>query len=378
MGYEDGFYFRSQDGKHEIKLEGLFQFGGNFFQANRGRTSEFDLRRMRPELAGRFAKVYLFKIEPKFSEDEVELEEAWIGADLFEGKARLMLGRMKAPFNLEEVRSRRHIDFPRFSILNQFAPAEDHGIFLNGKLSDNLIEYGVAIYNGTGESDTTSSKDVAVRIMLHPFVAEENSALRNLQVGLAATFGEQDQSVAGASIVNAAGQPVIDFSADTRLSGDRSRLGLEFAVYDGPFMLQSEFLLQRQEMQSGGSRQTIQFHGAYVTVSLVLTGEAKSFSGVTPKDPVDLENGTGSGAWILALRLSQLRSDSQLRDLGFVAANRFARSIRSISLGLNWVLNEHLILRNTFVQSFYSDDVLLGNRRHEREAALMIELQLHF
>ena len=99
---------------------------------------------------------------------------------------------------------------------------------------------------------------------------------------------------------------------------------------------------------------------------------------VTPDTPVQLETLRGGGAWILAARISDLRSASALRDLMFVDPNRFSRHIRSISVGLNWVLNEHVIARHAYVHSFYSDDVMLGTSLKGSEGALMIEWQMHF
>ncbi len=377
-GYEDGFFIRSLDGRNELVLEGLFQAGLNLYEADRGRDSGFDLRRMRPELAGRFAKVMVFRVEPNFTSEGSELEEGWLGADFLKGNGRLMIGRMKVAFNLEEVRSRRHIDFPRFSIMNQFAPAEDHGMFWLGKVDSRRFEYGLSITNGTGGSDTNSAQDFNARIMMHPFAADSNSALRNLQFGIAATYGEQDASQSGRSIKNAAGQPIMDFAGGTRLDGDRTRVGIEAAWFDGPVMAQSEVMLIREDMVNGAQRDTVQYHGAYATVSYVLTGESKSFKGVHPAKPFDPETSTGSGAWVAAARVSTLYADDSLRDLGFVDTNRFARRTRSISLGLNWVLNEHAIVKHSYVHSFYSDAVQLGSGRHKHEGALMIEWQLHF
>ncbi len=378
-GYEDGFYFRSQDGRHEIVLEGLFQVGLNLNQCNRGRGTEFDVRRMRPELAGRFAGIFCFRIEPKFQDHGVELEEGWFGLDLARGNARLMIGRMKAPFNLEEVRSRRYINFPRFSILNQFAPAEDHGLFLNGRAADSIIEYGIAVYNGTGSSDTNSSRDVAARFAVHPFAGDHASAFENLQFGVAATWGRQDEDVSGGSIVNAFDRDVIDFATSTRLDGERLRAGFELSWFWKSFLVQSEFIWVRQRMSRYGVPDRIDFYGAYIDGSWVLSGEERQgFSGVQPKSPVDVMNLTGRGALVLALRLSELVSDKDLLDKYFTDPERFTEHIRSVSLGLNWFLNEHILIRHTYIHSFYSHHLLLGDCLEDNEGSLMIEWQMHF
>jgi phosphate-selective porin OprO/OprP len=286
-----------------------------------------------------------------------------------------MIGRMKAPFGLEEVRSRRHIDFPRFSILNQFSPAEDVGVFLNGRAADRVLEYNIAAYNGTGGSDTNSSKDINLRLMVHPFVQRERSALRNLQLGVAATWGTQDEEVAGDSITNEFGEPVIEFASGAMLSGDRMRLGLEAAWFHGPWMAQAEGLLVRQEMRQGALEDDVQFQGAYVNVGFVLTGEDKSFKGVKPRNP--FRRG-GSGAFVLVSRLSELRSDDSLAGIGLAVPGTFTRHMRAASIGFNWYLNEHALIRHAYVHSFYSDDVTISGERFDQEGAFVIEWQLHF
>lgn len=302
-------------------------------------------------------------------------KEAWVGAELGGRDTLLMFGRMKAPFGLEEVRSRRYIDFPRFSILNQFSPAEDHGVFLNGVAAAGVIEYGVAAYNGTGDADTTSSKDVAARLMVHPLRNDAGSALGNLQIGIAGTFGRQDQDLAGTAIQNAFGAPVSLWASGARLDGDRIRLGLELAWFHGPVMAQAEALLVRQDMRQGSAADAVEFRGAYLDVGFVLTGEDKTFAGVKPLHPVGKG---GAGAFVLAGRVSVLDVDPALQDLALVQAGTFPRDIRSFEVGLNWILDGHALVRCAYAHSFYGDVILLGGRSIDNEGALLIEWQLHF
>src|SRR5262245_16898798 len=101
-GYDGEFFLRSADDRYRLSIGGLLQVQGRAYQAERGRTSDFFLERMRLEIGGTIERIYHFNLEPKFTEEDVELEEAWVGADL--GRhALLMLGRMKEPFSLEEM-----------------------------------------------------------------------------------------------------------------------------------------------------------------------------------------------------------------------------------------------------------------------------------
>ena len=371
------FRLATADGKNELELGALVQVLARLSDDARDPQSEFELKRVRPELSGRVAGALAFNLEPNFSEDDVELEEAWIGPELFDRHATLHLGRMKAPFNLEEVRSRRYIDFPFFSIVNQLAPAEDHGAFLLGTSADERWEYGLALYNGTGGDDTNGSKDVALRGMIHPFAGDEGAPLQNLQIGLAGTAGVQDEDVGDETIDNETQLPVVRFAADARLSGPRERAGLELAWFRGPWFAQAEYLGVAQEMGGAGGHEDVLLHGGYLTLARVLTGEAKSFGAVLPDEPFDFASGTGRGAWVVAVRYSILNIDDDL-EAGLVVPGTFTDQIQTGSVALNWIPNAHAIVRTAVVGSFYEGDVQLDTGSGDREAALLVEFQLHF
>jgi phosphate-selective porin len=375
-GPEQGFRLAT-DGENELELGALVQVLGRLSDDARDPQADFTLKRVRPEISGRLAGGLVFNLEPKFAEDEVELEEAWIGPRLLGGRATLHVGRMKAPFNLEEVRSRRHIDFPFFSIVNQLAPAEDHGLFLNGRSASGLLEYGAALYNGTGGGDTNGSKDAALRLMVHPFAGAAGHALEHLQLGLAGTAGVQDEALGEDALENEFGLAVVPFADDARLSGPRERLGLELAWFRGPWFLQGEYLGLEQEMAGSLGHEDVHLHGGYLTLARVLTGEAKTFAGVVPAEPFDLARASGRGAWVLALRYSILNLDDDL-EAALVEPGGFTDQIQTGSVALNWVLNPHAILRTAVVGSFYEGDVRLDTGRGDREAALLLELQLHY
>ncbi|MDP6539299.1 MAG: porin [Planctomycetota bacterium] len=369
------FTLRSEDGRGELELEGLVQTVVRAHGAERGPRSDVALKRVRPELAGRFDALR-FRLEPKFTEHEVELEEAWLGLDVLGGHGRLMLGRMKVPFNLEEVRSRRHIDFPHFSVLNQFAPAEDHGLFLNAMSRSGRWESGLSLTNGTGTSDTGSAKDLAGRLMWHPFAGEDSSPWRHLQVGLAATIGDQEGAVAGEAVENALGFPVLTFADGVALAGERRRVGLEAAWFQGPWFVQAEALDLTQRMSGDGGSGERALDGAYLTVSRVLTGEDKTFGGVRPAAPFDFRTGGGRGAWVLACRASQVDLGPEWDDLSVSGAG--PGQVRTLSLGLNWIPNDHAVVRHALVFSDYDRPVSIGDDAETSEVSLVIEFQLHF
>ncbi|MFN0241842.1 MAG: OprO/OprP family phosphate-selective porin [Planctomycetota bacterium] len=378
LGYDQHFFLRSEDGEAELTIGGLFQFGANAFDGARDPSTDFDVRRMRLEFGVRAPGGFLAHLEPNFVPDDFEMEEAWVGFDMRDGDARAMFGRMKAPFGLEEVRSRRGIDFARFSILNQFSPAEDHGVFVNGRSRDRAWEYGCAVYNGTGDADTNSSKDVAARAMWHPFAPRAESAWTNLQFGVAGTTGRQDEDVGGDTIDNETGLAVVEFAPGVALDGARTRVGLESAWFHGPWFVQAEYLHAAQEMSLAAADERIAIRGGYVSLAHVLTGEARTFGGVAPAQPFDFRAWTGRGAWVVAARYSDLALDSDLANAALALPGTFTDRIRTYSLALNWIASRHVTLRHALVHTDYADEVDLGDGSDDDEDAFLIELQLSF
>ena len=99
--------------------------------------------------------------------------------------------------------------------------------------------------------------------------------------------------------------------------------------------------------------------------------------GVAPREPFDFATGTGRGAWVLAARYSILNLDDDAED-ALVVPGTFTDQIQTGSVGLNWIPNAHAIVRTAVVGSFYEGDVRLDTGSGDREAALLVEFQLHF
>lgn len=378
FGYDNGFFLRSADRRAQLRIGGLFQFDAVHYGARRTPDSEFEVRRMRVELGFSFDDVLHVDLEPNFVPGDIKMEEANVRLELDGGQTRVQLGRAKAPFGLEEVRSRRWIDFAYFSLLNQFSPAEDHGVFVRRRTDDEHWQFFVAAYNGTGGAESNSSKDAAARVGWSPFVSCETSCARGLQFGIAATAGSQDAAADEHPVRNEIGRDVVVFVPGVRFDGSRERVGVDVLWTHGPWFAQAEWMHLREELEDGGTNADVAFDGAYVNLSYVLTGETRGNGKVVPHEAFDLRTSSGSGAWVLAARFSELHLDDDIETLGFAVPGTFTDTIRSLSLGLNWFANEHLLVRNSWTHSFYSDPVDVGGHSVSDEDSFVVELQVSF
>ncbi len=361
-GYDGGFYVKGRDAR--LALEGLLQVNGVFFDPDGAHESEFILRRLRLEFTGEFFERWYFHIEPKFVEDGVELEEAWLGLKL--DTHLVMFGRMKEPFSFEEMASQRHMDMINFSILNQFVPAEDHGITVIGNVD--FLEYGVGFYNGTGGEDTTSDKDVALRMVVH--------AWRGLQFGGAVTAGRQEIDVSDDELRTEARVDWATYLPGVEIEDERVRLGAEAALLEGPLAATVEIMRISQEVNEA----TVDFEGGYVQASYVLTGEGKSWKGegvriwkgIGPRRPFLRDPDVG--AWQLVARWSRLDVDPDLTP--FVTSN--PGRIDSLTFGVNWYANEFVKVKANYLRTVYDDGVVLAGKARGNEDALIVQFHLMF
>ncbi|HKB16725.1 MAG TPA: porin [Planctomycetota bacterium] len=379
-GYDGGFFVASPDGAYRLTLEGLLQVNANLFERGlEERESEVFLRRMRFELGGEFERRWLFHVEPKFTESDVDLEEAWVGADLGEGGPRLHVGRMKEPFSLEEMIPLRHVDFVNLSILNQLVPAEQHGLTLLGETADRVLEFGAAAYTGDGEEEFDSDRGGAARLVVRPFASSGQPLLEGLQVGGAATWGRADQDLSGAEFLTEARVPLFEFEPGSEMDGERTRLGLEAAWLSGPLAIYGEAMGTEQEMEGTGGEEKVRVGGWYAAASWVMTGERKTFRGVTPARPfVPGKEGNGLGALQAAARFSELRLDDDFVSAGLIAPTAFPEKVRSLDLGLNWYALYEVRLKVHWLRTSYADSIVFGGEARSSEDALLLQFQVNF
>jgi phosphate-selective porin OprO/OprP len=361
-GYDGGFYIGGKDVR--LTMEGLLQVNARVFERDAAHESEFELRRFRLEFTGEFFDQWLFHIEPKFTAEEVELEEAWVGFKA--GDHLFMVGRMKEPFSFEEMASQRHMDMLNFSIINQFVPAEDTGVTIFGNFD--ILQYGVGFYNGSGDDDTTSDKDVALRLNLHPW--------RGLQLGGAYTVGRQDTDIGGEELRTETRVAWAEYLPGTTVEDTRVRLGAEAALLEGPFAFVAELMHLREELNGT----PVRFRGGYVQASYVLTGEPKRWKGdririwkgVIPERPFLRDPDVG--AWQLVARASRLALEDDLA----LFLSTFPKRVDSFTFGVNWYANEVVKIKIQYSRTQYQRSIVVNGNRHGNEDAVLFQFQVMF
>ncbi len=370
------FQLHSSGGAYELELGALLQMNLTAFPGgSAGRVSETEFRRFRLEIGGTLDQIWRFNFEPNFAADGVELEEAWIGFELPFG-ALLMLGRMKEPFGMEESTPRKRQDFPEYSMLNRWSPAEDHGITVHGEAADGELWYGVAAYNGTGGEEVNNDKDLAVRLAWRPLgPPSADGAQSFLQLAANATWGVADEDLAGKELFQDARQAFADFETGARLDGTRVRLGSDLTWLTGPNAFMAEVIrIEEEATGSLGAGEPVT-RGWLFSATRMLTGEARTWKGVHPQHALGAD---GWGAWQVAARWSEMRFDEAWTDLGMLLPSESASAVRTLDVGLNWYPTRSVSWKLHLLHSFYADEILIGGEPSDGETALLLQVQFAF
>jgi phosphate-selective porin OprO/OprP len=118
--------------------------------------------------------------------------------------------------------------------------------------------------------------------------------------------------------------------------------GLEAAGEWGPWSVQSEYIGTKVNRKSTSD---VDLNGWYVLTSWFITGESRPYKvseGVFDRvTPLGIVGQGGIGAWVLALRLSQL----DLNDGALVGGKE-----RNLTVGLNWHLTPSVKLQANYIK----------------------------
>ncbi|HKY91294.1 MAG TPA: porin [Nevskiaceae bacterium] len=138
---------------------------------------------------------------------------------------------------------------------------------------------------------------------------------------------------------------------------DKAYIGvLEFRFAEGPWWLQSDYFINRNERGTGGD---LKFSSWYVEGGWFITGEQSVFSPlaisgqVAPAPRFKPRDGR-YGAWELQARYSELDLTSRELAGGGPPFTQGAK-MHSVTLGVNWYLNQHVEMGVNYVHSIRED-----------------------
>jgi phosphate-selective porin OprO/OprP len=374
-GWQDGFVLQSPNGDNRLLIGLTAQVDARFpIDSPDSPAGSFSLRKMRPTLSGRIAKYFDFKVMPDFGNGNVVLQDAYFDVRI-SPKFRLRSGKDKTPVGYETLLGDPYLLFPERSIASLLVPNRDIGFQAQGDLSP-AFSYSAGVFNGipdgissTGD-DTNGAKDLAARIVWHPFrSAPAPSALQGLGFHFGGSAGKQQGPLP--SYRTLGGLTYFSYGLDTVASGPRDRISPALFYYYKSFGGYAEFTRSTQDVLRSVVMSTVANKGWEVTGSYVLTGDTASDRGVRPQHSLDPANGEW-GAFQIAARYSEVHIDpvTFTRGLASGASNQRARAV---TVAADWY-------PNTFIKYYatYERTSLDGGVGPRHEHVFVFRAQLLF
>ncbi|RRJ97716.1 porin [Opitutaceae bacterium TAV4] len=355
-----GFNVASADKNFSFKIGALVQADYRAFLDDSAPNRDgFLLRRVRTPITGTAYKIFNFNITPEYAtgdsnstsnNNNTQLIDAWLDARI-SPYFGLKAGKFASPVVLEPG-SNRHFNESPFP--NNFAPNRDIGLEAFGSLAEGIVDYRLGIFNGVENNVTNRTGGLtdgdlttAGRLTVTPF-KKDDGILSKLAFSIGGSYGNE-RGTAGSntsglrSILSNGQQTVLNYGNSLFADGHHARVSPGIEWYTGtPFSVAAEFIWERQDISNGTTyNESIANTGWRVSAGYVLTGEAATKSGVSPKNAFNWENGTW-GAFEVVARVSGADIDGKLFDGSGLSDTTNITGAFAYGAGLNWYLNNNI------------------------------------
>ena len=338
--WKEGIRMDSADQSVKLKLGGRILNDWVAFSADDAVDENFtpvggtEFRTSRFYMSGTIHDRVEFKAQYDFAGSDADFKDVWIGIKKIPGLGKFRIGHFKEPFGLELMNSSRYITFMERALTSSLMPSRNTGFLFTNPLADERMTWAAGVFKDAPDTGTgLGSENYSLTGRVTGLPLYEDGGRRLVHLGLA--YSRRNPIL---DRLRLRARPETHLSTpwiDTRSFPARSEdlLGVEAALVQGPFSLQSEYVNAATDSPGLGDPS---FNSFYVAGSFFLTGENRRYKGdtgtftrVRPKG--NLFGGErGLGAWQLAARYSRL-------DLNH--GTILGGKLNNFTLGLNWFLN---------------------------------------
>ncbi len=343
-----GLHVFDNTGKFKFSVGGRIQNDwaylrpDNLMKASTNVESGTEFRRIRIYLKGLLYGFAGFKAQYDFAGSKVHVKDMYVTFKHTPLLGTLTIGHQKEPFSLEELTSSKYITFVERALTSKFSPSRNTGLtvkraFLHRRL---LVTGGAYLDADSTGNATTQGYSFTARIAGVPLKVSQRNFL--LHLGAAYSYrkpAEEKYSITVRPEIHMA--PKFDLDYAGMLTSGVTNVHLsntELALLWGPVSLQAEGVVVFAE--AGGEFYKI--YGFYSYATWMITGEMRNYKEGAGKlkgfKPVNPAGNGGCGAWELGVRFAYL-------DAGDINGGE----ARSMTLGLNWYMNEYLRVSINYV-----------------------------
>jgi len=413
---KDGtFTLESANGQNNFGVNGRVHFDHRSYDyddTTNATTAEpkgadtFDIRRARIGVKGKFAKYYSGEVVINaVSVDGFKiLDVAYLDVNWFE-KAKFRFGQFKMPFSLEQLTSSNNIDFVERSFVDAYIPAKERGAQVFGEPFTG-VTYGLAVSTGHKAVENTDAasreldngsdgKDIIGRATIN-FAEIMGNKEMVLHAGLALSKGDQTQDIngIGGAQKTRTRSDVTFFTPTTPAIGafgreiDRTRVGLEGVIAQGPFKLQGQYLRSNFDfMSAADTNRDLDINTMYIQALWTISGEthasrykAGAFGGLKPSKNFNPDDLSG-GAWEVGFRYGKFDA-SDFKDNNYMSTSTYAEA-RDMTVGIKFVPSPNVRFMMDYVKTDFQNPAgtttaNIGGRVEDGEKALLVRTQLAF
>lgn len=362
---DTGFSFASADGQTFINLHGLVQSDSRWFFDDHGiaNNNTFVIRRARLIYEGAFDKIFTYQIVPEFGGGATGTSNPPVIYDANLGIAvtpefQFRFGKFKSPIGLEMLQNDAVLLFDERSLATNLVPSRDVGMEATGELLGKTVNYTAGVLNGsadaayTNNTDLDNDKDFVARVFLTPFAGNPASPLEGLGFGIAGSDGLQNRTGSLTSGYKTDGQQTFFTYRSTVVpEGQDWRVSPQANYYAGPFSAQAEYTVSAVTAAAGNTKAEVCNTGWQAAIGYVLTGEAASYNGYTPRHNFNWQEGEW-GAWEVGARMAQLKIGGDAFPV-FADPAASAREATSYGVSANWFLSKAIRVSFDLVQTSF-------------------------
>lgn len=339
----DGFRLELENHDAYVQIHGLLHsdFVAHARDDEDAYSDRFFFRRGRVSLYAEYGGRFAFSIEPQFTENGVNVVDAYVDLRIVPNWLNLRVGKMKTPLGVEMVQSITALVLPERGLSTQLVPFRDQGVYASGRSEGELIGYGFGIGNGVPDGTLPRPElddhfEFYGHTDLRPLTLLSGQRdTPQLMLRMAFSAGMDRDNIgesAHGTPQSAAGRPLFTITDDLVADGMRYRLNPQLTYYHGPVGVLGEYVRSSQELRddSTGQRARIDNDTWLVAAQVVLTGEDANYGLVRPE--------RRWGAVDLTFRYSELMIDESMESAGFVAAQS-VNNARALGVGVNYYPN---------------------------------------
>jgi phosphate-selective porin OprO/OprP len=363
----DGVGFATEDEEFQLRFRILEQIDYNGYLAPQGgtpfaTTSGFYLPRSRYYFQGQLTKPISYDLSFQRSYSTFNFFNAFMNFN-YDPRLQIRIGRQKVPFTYEfyKINVWRLIAPERSVWNNNYQSNRDIGIAAWGGLFENRLEYAVMLHNGprNGFQAYDYPKTVAAFLNFKPFQTNEESFLRDLNIGGSLDYGYQNNPAVplvfrtngNASNValttndpsNNATLPFLALNNNVVERGLRDLWELHAAYYYKGLSVLGAWDSGFNGYAVGqGHSVRVPTSGYFVQVAYLITGETvRERTVIDPISRFDLRPGKfGLGALEPHARYSEMFLSRDIFTSGLADPNLWTNRVQLIDVGVNWYLNK--------------------------------------